>query len=342
MENKYKINEWVELIKESTLDSDEKKLRIENVKYAYANNVPVILNLDHFSALTGIKTSVIRKMIYSPKSFYRRFTIKKKRGGFREIVTPHKSLLEIQQWISLNILSTFPIHDAAYGYVKSRNIAKNATLHVGCREMLKVDLKDFFPNIGIARVRELFKRVGYSKEITYFLSKLCCLDEALPQGAATSPIISNIILKTLDRKLADISNKQKLIYSRYADDLIFSGQAIPHNIELDVKNTIVLCGFKVNDEKTTFYNRTTRKMVTGIVVGNESIKLPKYKRREIKHQVFFLKKYKIQDQIRKYNDVFYVDRVLGRLSFWKQIEPNNKFVSNSIEEIKIMYQQFQE
>lgn len=92
MENSFNIQDWASLIEESKLTRDEKNLKLNVVKRAYENNVPVILDLDHFSMLTGIKTNVIQKMIKSPKSFYRQFIIKKKRGGFREIVTPHQSL----------------------------------------------------------------------------------------------------------------------------------------------------------------------------------------------------------------------------------------------------------
>lgn len=208
--------------------------------------------------------------------------------------------------------------------------------------MLKIDLKNFFPSISIARVRELFKRVGYNKDTSYYLSSLCCLNESLPQGAATSPIISNIVLKTLDNQIGRICSKQNIVYSRYADDLVFSGEIVPQNLERWIKSTINKLGFVVNDTKTTFYGNTSRKMVTGIIVGEEKIRLPKYKRREIKHQVYFLKKHKIKDQVKRYNDIFYVDRVLGRLSFWKQIEPENQFVLKSIKDIKKMYKKFQE
>lgn len=340
MKEKYNIENWLKLIEESKLTVVEKSDKISQVKVAFKNDVPVILNLDHLAALTGIKASIINKMIKSPKSFYRNFSIKKKRGGIRKIVTPHKSLLEIQQWISENIFFKFEIHDAAYGYVKKRNVALNSTQHIGCDEMLKIDLKDFFPSIKIPRVRELFNRVGYSKEVAFYLSSLCCLNGSIPQGAATSPIISNIILKTLDRRLSKLSTKFNLTYSRYADDMVFSGKSIPIVLEENVNREIEILGFDINKSKTKRYYKNCRKMVTGIVVGETEIRLPKYKRREIKQEVYFLKKYHILDQVKKYNDIFYVDRVLGRLSYWKQIEPKNEYVLNSIKEINLMYQLF--
>lgn len=340
MKDQYKISDWEVLINESSLTKKEKIEKMLFIKKAYDNSVPVILDLNHLSHLLGLKEGIVASMIHSTKSFYREFKIPKKRGGYRDIVTPYQSLLEVQQWIAEHILSEFEIHDAAHAYVKKRNVAMNAKKHIGCEEMLKIDLKDFFPSIKIPRVRELFKRVGYNKDVAGFLTKLCCLNGSIPQGAATSPMISNIILHTLDKRLSNFSNNNNIIYSRYADDLVFSGESIPHDFELLVVMNIEDSGFNVNTMKTKHYENQQRKMVTGIVVGENDIRLPKIKRREIKQEVHYLKKFGILDQVKRYNDIYYIDRVLGRLSYWKQIEPENEYVLNSIKEIKKMYKEF--
>jgi len=333
MNSKYEISDWEELINNSSLPKKAKDDKLSLVRKAYENKVPVILDPDHLSHLLGLKIGVLTNMVKSPISFYRQFKIPKKRGGFRDIVTPYESLLEVQQWIVEHILSKFKVHDAAYAYVKKRNVAQNSTIHVGCDEMLKIDLKDFFPSIKIPRVRELFNRVGYSKKVSYYLTNLCCLHGSIPQGAATSPMISNIILLNLDKRLSTFSSNNNIKYSRYADDLVFSGNFETYNFKTIVIMDIEDEGFKVNSEKTREYSEDHRKMVTGIVVGKEKIRLPKAKRREIRKEVFFIKKYGILDQVKRYNDIYYADRVLGRLSYWKQIEPKNDFVLNSIKDI---------
>lgn len=340
MSNQYQISDWKELIEQSLISEHEKQIKLTLVKNAYHNSVPVIIDLKHLSMLLGLKKGIVTSMIFSPKSFYREFKIPKRRGGYRDISTPYQSLLEVQQWIHEHILSQFNVHKAAYAYVKKRNIAFNAREHIGNKEMLKIDLKDFFPSIKTPRVRELFNRVGYSKEIAGYLTKLCCLDGAIPQGAATSPIISNIILHTLDKRLYNFSKNKNITYTRYADDLVFSGESISIRFETLVVMNIEDSGFRVNTKKTKKYIEDQRKMVTGIVVGEDDIRLPKVKRREIKSEVFFLRKYGILDQVKRYNDLYYIDRILGRLSYWKQIEPENEFVLNSIKEIKKMYKEF--
>lgn len=337
MNSNYSIKDWEESLENSSLPAKERAEKLFYVRKAYENNVPVILDLEHFSGLLGLKAGVFTNMIRKPASFYRTFTIPKRKGGLREIVTPQASLLKVQQWICENILSTFEIHNAAYAYVAKRNVAQNALLHMGCDEMLKIDLKDFFPSINIKRVRELYNRLGYSKEIAGYLSYLTCLNGTIPQGAGSSPMISNIILQNLDKRLNNFAQNQGVVYSRYADDLIFSGEQIPLNFKAIVIQNINSEGFTVNNEKVKEYSINHRKLVTGILVKKDEIRLQKSKRREIKEQVHYIEKFGILDQISRYNDIYYIDRILGRLGYWKQIEPNNEFVKYHLKKIKTMY-----
>lgn len=336
MNQQYNIQDWEILISSSALSPKEKDGKIDLARNAFENDVPVILDLEHLSILLGIKSGVLNNMINKPASFYRQFKIPKKRGGLRDIVTPHTSLLEVQRWIAFNILSRFEIHDSAYAYVKSKNVAQNSSVHLGCTEMLKIDLKDFFPSITFPRVRELFKRLGYSKEITYYLTNLCCLNNSIPQGAATSPIISNVILLNLDKRLNNLCSNNNIRYSRYADDLIFSGADSVLKFKNLFEKNIKSEGFRINELKTKEYHSMHRKMVTGIVVGSDKISLPKSKKREIRQEVYYLLKYGILEQSKRFNDIFYVERILGRLSYWKQIETENDYVLKSIATIKIM------
>ena len=337
MKTTYKISDWEKVILKSDLTEKEKVEKVFFVKKAFEHNVPVILNLEHFSSLLGIKVGVLTNMIRKPASFYRKFTIPKRKGGFREIVTPHKSLLSVQQWICKHVLSSFEIHSVAYAYVKNKNVAKNATLHIGCNEMIKIDIKNFFPSINIARVRELFNRKGYSKEISAYLAYLCCLDGSIPQGAGSSPLISNIILYNLDKRLYKLSENNGVVYSRYADDLVFSSDKFHHEFKNIVISNIKDEGFTINYEKLKEYSESHRKLVTGILIKKDQIRLQKSVRKEIKEQVYYILRYGVLDQVKRYNDIYYIDRVLGRLWYWKQIEPNNKFVKTSIKKINDNY-----
>ncbi|MBQ0738292.1 hypothetical protein J9332_28620, partial [Aquimarina celericrescens] len=143
----YTIHDWEKAIDTSNLSEIERVKRMQYVKSAFKNNVPVIIDTQHLSKLLGLKLGVLNNMVQAPSSFYREFKIPKRKGGYRDIVTPYTSLLEVQQWIAKHILSSFDIHPSAYAYVKGKNIAQNAKSHIGSKEMLKIDLKDFFPSI---------------------------------------------------------------------------------------------------------------------------------------------------------------------------------------------------
>ncbi|MBQ0739579.1 hypothetical protein J9332_35295, partial [Aquimarina celericrescens] len=128
-----------------------------------------------------------------------------------------------------------------------------------------------------------------------------------------------------------------ITYTRYADELIFSDKSIPHDFSTLVMMNIEDEGFLANPDKTIEYSANQRKLITGIVVKKDSIRLPKDFRREVKQQAHFILKFGILDQVKRYNDIFYIDRILGRLSYWKQIEPENQYVSNTIKKINWMY-----
>lgn len=170
-----------------------------------------------------------------------RFTIPKKSGGERLISAPMPRLKRAQYWVLDNILARAPLHDAAHGFAPERSILTNARNHVGRDVVINLDLKDFFPTLTYARVKGLFEALGYAEAVAIPLALLCTepdVDEVtldgerhfiadgprlLPQGAPTSPAITNLICRKLDRRLMGLSRTLGFVYSRYADDLTFSG-----------------------------------------------------------------------------------------------------------------------
>ncbi|MCJ8291024.1 MAG: RNA-directed DNA polymerase [Crocinitomicaceae bacterium] len=337
MKNNYSIEDWEKHILENTeANGLERVYYLETVKIAYQNNVPVILDVNHLAKLLGLKVGIVTSMIYGPHSFYRTFDIPKKKGGVRTIVAPYTSLLYCQRWISDEILSRFFVHDAAYAYRPNRNIVMNAEKHVGQKYMLKLDLVDFFGNITESRVRSLFQENGYDKGMSFFLAGLCCLDGVLPQGAATSPSISNIVLNELDHKFDYLCDKYGVVYTRYADDLVFSSDSPLDHIVDHIGDIIKGEGFTVNIEKSKIYTAGANKLVTGLAVQEDRVRLPKRKRRKIRQEVYFVKKNGIMKEVERSSDLFALERVLGKLYFWKQVEPNNEYVLGEILELKKM------
>ena len=215
--------------------------------------IPVIFDFDHLSLLLQLEKVLLGAMINAPDSFYRHFTIPKRSGGLRAIDAPYPSLRYVQTWIYKNILSKIPVHGCSHGFVEKRSILSNVKPHLGKRYMLKIDLKDFFPSITINQVIQVFKSLGYSSEVAFYLASLCCREKVLPQGSPASPAISNIVAKYLDRRLYRLAKSFGYVYTRYADDIAFSGDVIPTTFIKYVTNIVTDCGFTINKNKVRLY-----------------------------------------------------------------------------------------
>ncbi len=223
------------------------------------------------------------------RTHYIAFTVHKKSGGLRTLATPHRELARCQRWILRNILDKAPASDAAHGFVAGRSTLSNAAPHVNSHVVVNLDLSDFFPTITFRRVRGLFERLGYSPAASTVLGLLCTEcprrsveydgrryevaagPRALPQGACTSPALSNLVTRRLDRRLGGLADRLGFVYTRYADDLTFSGDAAAAEktayLLARVRHIARDEGFAVNEKKTRVLRRNTSQRVTGVVVN---------------------------------------------------------------------------
>jgi len=253
-------------------------------------------------------------------------------------------LAAAQRWIFENILLKLPMHPAAHGFIKGRSIRTNAAPHVGKQVVVNADLKDFFPTITFHRVRGAFEQLGYSPAVATILALLSTESprrivdyagrkfhvatgpRALPQGACTSPAISNLIARRLDSRLAGIASKLGWHYTRYADDLTFS---LPVDIESGGHTGYLLArlrhiaqdeGFTVNEAKTRVLKRSAAMSVTGIVVNER----PGVRRREVRRLRAILhnaRKHGLASQNRA-NHPHFESQLRGRLAFVEMINPD--------------------
>jgi hypothetical protein len=235
---------------------------------------------------------------------YTRFTIPKRDGGERTICAPKKQLRWVQRHILDKVLARVPAHESAHGFIRGRSTLTNATPHKGARVLVKFDLTDFFPTIHYYRVVGLFASLGYpagngrfsaadeSTQVAPTLARLCCYtpdpfawdDAALPQGAPTSPAISNIVCRRLDARLAGLARRNKAVYTRYADDLAFSFRERPAALGRFRWWVDQVChqeGFFVNQRKFRVIRASQRQLVTGIVV-NDELRVPREMRRRLR------------------------------------------------------------
>ncbi|WP_051002492.1 reverse transcriptase family protein [Sulfurovum sp. AR] len=244
----------------------------------------------------------------------------------------------MQDWIYHNILKKTQISHHAHGFAIKKSIITNAKIHVGQKQLLKLDLKDFFPSIKLNRIIHVFSSLGYPNIIAYYLATICSYEDALPQGASTSPMLSNIIAKQLDKRLISFSKKFNLKYTRYADDLTFSGDEIPATLIKYITDIIEDEGFKLNTTKTRLYQEKSKRIVTGISVIGSKIKIPRKYKRELKQELHYIFKYSLESHIskKKIRRLDYLLSLIGKVNFWISVEPDNKEAINAIEKLSIL------
>lgn len=184
-----------------------------------------IHDLIHLCRLMKISLKNLYDIVNNIDDYYIYYSIPKHNGGTRFICEPKPRLKNIQKYIQKNILYKIPCSTFSMTYRKGISISKNASYHINQNYILKIDLKDYFNNLKGAEVYKLFEKLGYDPNTSYILSQLCCLNGSLPQGAPTSPYLSNLLTYNLDIELNEYckSDNRNLNYTRYSDDIIISG-----------------------------------------------------------------------------------------------------------------------
>jgi RNA-directed DNA polymerase len=294
--------------------------------------LPIIFELQHLASLLGRTRKYLSSVINCPDAHYRIFKIPKRRGGFRTISAPYPALLECQQWINKYILSAIKVHPAAHGFIQDRSIITNAKEHLAKPCLLRMDLENFFTSITIRRVISVFRQLGYPENVSFYLARLCCSHEVLPQGAATSPALSNIIARKLDSRLHGLAMKFDLQYTRYADDMVFSGDRIPKYFQQIVEDIAKEEEFRINHNKTLLAADNSRRVVTGLSVSGQTLKIPKGYKRKLRQEVHYILSfgYFSHTSKLKIRNPFYIDSVYGKLIFWQSVEPNNSYVNRAL------------
>jgi retron-type reverse transcriptase len=188
----------------------------------------------------------------------------------RLIQAPERQLKFIQRLILDRIIPHVPVNSAAHGFVTDRGIVSNAQRHLGQKVVVNIDLRNFFPSITASRVFAVWHRVfGFSKSQAWLLTQLTTFNGKLTQGFPTSPALANIIAGPMDDRLTALAASKGLTYTRYADDLTFSGEG-QNNMDWLVKAVTQIaadCGFEVHPEKTAIMRSGRRQKVTGLVVN---------------------------------------------------------------------------
>jgi hypothetical protein len=284
--------------------------RTSDVARLQAQKLPVVHTAAELAAAAGVSLGELRFLAFarevSTTTHYRRFTIPKRTGGERVISAPRRRLKRVQRWILERVLEPLlgapAPSDPAHGFRSGRSTVSNALPHVGAAVLVNVDLRDFFPTVTYRRVKGLFAKLGYSEEVATVLGLVSTEPDIaetqlegvtyhvargprrLPQGAPTSPAITNALCRRLDRRILGWADKHGFAYTRYADDLTLSTRRADARVGACLgflRQVAGAEGFTVHPDKVRVVRRGGRQEVTGVVV-NERPSVPRVELRKFR------------------------------------------------------------
>lgn len=326
-------------------------------------NLPPIESVMQLARLMNVPLETIRFLTYnrtvSRVSHYKQFQIPKKAGGHRKISSPMPKLKDAQHWILQNILNLLPVHINAHGFAKDKSILSNALPHVKKQVLINIDLKDFFPSIHYPRIKGMFRALGYNEKIATVFALICTESEtdqveldgktyfvksgnrALPQGAPTSPAITNYLCRRLDARFTGLAKKYKFAYTRYADDLTFSCEVYDAGEFKKflgfVKKTIKSENFTIHPDKFKVLRKGSKQEVTGIVV-NEKPSIERKKLKKFRATLYQVEKNGIEGRNWNYSPNFLAS-IKGYANFINQVDPvKGKIYTDRVNKILAAHQ----
>ena len=275
---------------------------------------------------------------------YKVYKIKKRNGKYRTIYEPNSMLKQIQKQILINILNNKSISKYAKAYHKGISLKDNAIPHINKKIILKLDIKNFFENISFLDVyNSCFSIEYFPKSVGFILTYLCTYDNHLTQGSPTSAYISNLIMKEFDEEIGNWCNINDISYTRYSDDMTFSGNFNPSELIIKIRKMLYKLGLELNNDKIHIVNKSQSQSVTGIIV-NEKLQVNAKYRNKIRQEIYYIKKFGLKSHLNKcninVNKLKYLDKLYGRILYVLQI---NKFdqeflkYKKFIEELKRQY-----
>lgn len=241
-------------------------------------------DLAAFRSFLGLSEAEAKKIWWYNYRMYHHFDISKKSGKPRTISAPDDRLKSLQRRIAKLLQPTYVVKNSVHGFVPDRSVKTNAECHERSKYVVNIDLKDFFPSINEKRVVGLLVSVGVDNAVAQLIGRITCVKGWLPQGAPTSPLISNMICFRLDRELFHFAKSARCIYTRYADDITFSsfqppsalfegstpesGNFDPEILSKKLSSIVLDNGFAINPDKSHYASRASRQIVTGIKVND--------------------------------------------------------------------------
>lgn len=280
------------------------------------NALPTLADVDAFAKALGMPITKLRWLAFhrdvDSGTHYRRWHVPKRDGTQRLISAPKKDLKAAQRWIMREVTEHLPVHGAAHGFLTGRSILTNARVHAGARIVVKMDIKGFYPTVTWRRVKGLLRRAGIGEQLATLMALLATESpreevvthgktyfvatgpRSLPQGAPTSPSITNALCLRLDARLSGLARKLGCRYTRYADDMTFSwhgdAKSDVGNLLHAVTSIVKAEGFAIHPNKTRVMRSGARQSVTGLIVndapGRPAARVPRKRIRDLESAIY--------------------------------------------------------
>lgn len=288
------------------------------IEALFAESLPPAPSETCLAVLFGYSLDFVYALTKKQHKFYRSFKIRQG-NKVRTIHSPRVALKVIQKWLGAHLSSVITFEPHVCGFVKGKSFADAAKIHEGAKWVYSLDIVDFFPSITFQQISESLEGLGYSKASGELLANICSLNLQLAQGSPASPVISNLVMKSVDSKLKEVADRYDLQVSRYADDIVFSGKSkfqedLPHELESIFEAT----SFSLNKNKTYFADseKGQRLKVHGLLVKEDKITLTKGYRNKIRAYRHMIEQNKVTEAD--------MPRLMGHLKFAEFIESKNK------------------
>jgi RNA-directed DNA polymerase len=319
-----------------------------------AKGLPAIISLRHLAALAAVPYKTLRAFVDRRGEPYRAFRIRKRKGGYRNIAVPCPALLRCQQWINGAVLQRVPSSRHSYAY-DGRSPQHCAEQHLGCTWLLRMDVRRFFESISERQVYHVFFGLGYEPLVAHELARLTTRVYAedavryrcrrwrsragykihvhpamghLPQGAATSPRLSNLVCREMDVEVAKRAGDYGAVYTRYADDMHFSAleggsRARLLALSCEVSKVMGAFGMRSNASKLYIAGPGARRLVLGFLVDGVRVRVPLEVRRRLFLELYHLRKRGPVEHVRRLgfeSPLGYRAHLQGRIWYYGRVE----------------------
>ncbi|MGQ5718438.1 reverse transcriptase family protein [Pseudochrobactrum asaccharolyticum] len=304
-----------ELIEALGVDCDENEKN--EIRYLTIQGLPPITSINALSVMIGYNRGFVWSLVYKSYKYYRKFPLSKG-TKVRHIEAPKVSLKIIQKWLSYHFTKVAKPHPKVYGFIPRLSHISAAEQHVNAEWIASFDIKNFFQSTPQDTVKDALRNIGYRTEKSIeIISNLCCILGMLAQGAPSSPSLSNMALNSVDLLLENLAKEYGCCFTRYADDIVFSGTgAPPPDISNAIQAIFAKTPWTIATDKTQIVKLPNRLKVHGLLVHGNDVRLTKGYRNKIRLYLYLKKMGYIKDEDKS--------KIFGHINYNKQIENRRK------------------